>query len=1830
MELSRREVPVYGQVETCVLQQEPDHVPEGCEYYVALEGSTLGHVTSAQSSADGKLLHFTIPGHNQAESVSVTLFRCVGTNEGVEVAPLTTSGTLSLEYVRDGPQEAAELLMSAPDLLNSCSYMDILGKLTQEEAHQNIQHNTGDGAGAEPSKQEGMEAHCDSCSTQSDGEQCAAEKVYGEGETSADTACTEYEIKPPSASDLCRMDELLTLALSNMDFPHDWNGLGKQKVEELEPRERPLHVAVRLGLPRLCQFLLQQRDGGKVMTLPNEDGVTPLELAERRGDQALLRALTTSPDPSGVPSATLSPVWDDDSSVLRFCSVSGTLALTTKHSSDADIRSSVLLYRERVKEHATVTQIAEPTEVKLGVDEEKEEPGPLHNYEELHNPLPNEKHFLDSVFEDQLVLSLDEDDDLTPFSSEKNCFTQASSRATLTHSTASAAARLTALLNGKSQTDGHAMKCSIAGVTSDSSATDSGAWSSAEEVTTQPGATDTPPPNEEGKLFSSPAVSPLSLSPADMALARLLHCSRTELSNQGETSPSGSCELSPSLVALEVDSEEEGDAVLMKTLVPQHNSDPSGDEKDRFDPTLDLPCTRTLSSSSAPCPTSSQNASDQGVRLRSYSYSSPKISLLPSRFSRDTQPPAPEVVQDAVFPSSSGSRSLLQALSLSKSLSLLNPVKQRAFSLTEQPQEKRELKFRRRAQSAEDESSVELADSLQHLTLSEFLKEIEEEEWDKYITPPKTESEKYKVSRTFSFLKSRMSSTRNKNKGKGKDREGKDRQVNGHHFSSGPCTGPLVCLVCDKPVTGKDLLFCSNCTLTVHKGCRDSATPCLKKSQDKYSLTKSRTASLPQNFTVRESSTAPIIPTSPSLPVMPSRDRRDVSSLSSPISRSVPSGTERRLSESPEGDAGSSFWKNHNLAEEILQAAESSTSTDSSIMEDTVDSPLQSELRVDSADLQAESWSLAMDRHFCKSKDKHVIKRQDVIYELMQTELHHMQTLTVMAEIFRRGMREEVQLDAEAIDRIFPCLDELLPLHRDFLSAMRERRHGSVCQDGDRNYIIQHIGDILLQQFASDNAEKMKQVYGQFCSRHNEAVSFFKELQQQNKKFQQFIRQQSSNSLVRRREIPECILLVTQRITKYPVLLERILQHTPDDTEEHFSISRALLSIREVIVAVDQWVSRYEQEQKLQEVLNRMENKNTAKLKNGHTFRKQDIQSGGRMLMHQGLVLWKTATGRLKDVLALLLTDTLVFLQEKDQKYLFAAVDQKPPVISLQKLIVREVANEERGMFLISASVGPEMYEVHTASKEERNTWMRLIREAVESCPEEDEGHTSESEEERRNSEARVQKIHHLQELLMNQDQQICSNLEEKLQIYAELSSLPCGGGRGLEPRLLVRPHLEEVPLAADLLSAALREVENLKAMLASCSNPARLKQGSSLELTPPGSPGVGAGSEVELCISENEPPPTQIPERITESSGEDDFNLQDLSPLPATDTSNVNLTVSESVQSLTQLLYSLQAAVMIQDSCYEVQKLLLSDSRSTPSSHRVRQLPGGPRGNALQEQERQREAERRREELADVARLQVHLVHERLRWERECHARQLQQEELESRLALRERDCHLEAQRLQHEREELDEQLQEYQQSLERLREGQRTVERDRERLETQQRQLDNWRHSRQRSLPAMVIPLDGHQDGGHGLTDDSSVFVNEAALHTPSLNNRHLHNLHQHHLPHLHNMHPRSSSVGRSTSPNAHNSINALLVRSNHRHPSNPESHLQPHSGLTTYTPPTAGQGAEWTNNVLGSNIYMREPWPSGTTHPVTGDGPLQPHSYTMETEAGEDGGEENIVYL
>lgn len=72
----------------------------------------------------------------------------------------------------------------------------------------------------------------------------------------------------------------------------------------------------------------------------------------------------------------------------------------------------------------------------------------------------------------------------------------------------------------------------------------------------------------------------------------------------------------------------------------------------------------------------------------------------------------------------------------------------------------------------------------------------------------------------------------------------------------------------------------------------------------------------------------------------------------------------------------------------------------------------------------------------------------------------------------------------------------------------------------------------------------MKFAYGEFCSRHNEAVQLHKDILKNDRKYQNFIKKCSRNTHTKKLGITECILYVTQRMTKYPLLIEPIIKTT--------------------------------------------------------------------------------------------------------------------------------------------------------------------------------------------------------------------------------------------------------------------------------------------------------------------------------------------------------------------------------------------------------------------------------------------------------------------------------------------------------------------------------------------------------------------------------------------------------------------------------------------------------------------------------------------------------------
>lgn len=90
----------------------------------------------------------------------------------------------------------------------------------------------------------------------------------------------------------------------------------------------------------------------------------------------------------------------------------------------------------------------------------------------------------------------------------------------------------------------------------------------------------------------------------------------------------------------------------------------------------------------------------------------------------------------------------------------------------------------------------------------------------------------------------------------------------------------------------------------------------------------------------------------------------------------------------------------------------------------------------------------------------------------------------------------------------------------------------------------------------------LKSAYGEFCSRHRDAVDIYKYYLQHDARFGQFVRHCQSIPLLKKKGIPECILFVTQRLTKYPLLIEPLIKTSKENKEEQEMLHKALALVK--------------------------------------------------------------------------------------------------------------------------------------------------------------------------------------------------------------------------------------------------------------------------------------------------------------------------------------------------------------------------------------------------------------------------------------------------------------------------------------------------------------------------------------------------------------------------------------------------------------------------------------------------------------------------------------------
>ncbi|XP_062849774.1 rho guanine nucleotide exchange factor 18a [Trichomycterus rosablanca] len=710
-------------------------------------------------------------------------------------------------------------------------------------------------------------------------------------------------------------------------------------------------------------------------------------------------------------------------------------------------------------------------------------------------------------------------------------------------------------------------------------------------------------------------------------------------------------------------------------------------------------------------------------------------------------------------------------------------------------------------------------------------------------------------------------------------------------------------------------------------------------------------------------------------------------------------------------------------------------------IEDVQYSSLRDDLDGDARDFEAPTWSLAVDQDYMKMFSKEAVKRQDVIHELIQTEINHVRVLKVMLGVYSRVIRDSLLMDESQLERLFPQLDRLLYEHQNFLDRMKNRRKESLEEGSDKNYCIRHIGDVLVTQFSDDVRMRLQDTYGIFCSRHTEAVNFYKDQLQNNKKFYNLMRKMSGMAIVRRLGVPEGILLITQRITKYPVLVERLIKNTEAGSEEYDDLVRALDYLKETITTVDTQVHQYEQ---LRDVVALIDSKSQGRMSSGRMIRREALLQNNRKLLREGVINWKSQNrSKVLKVMMVLLPDLLLLLQEKDQKYIFAPLEGGPAVLPLQKLIVREAAHSDRVMFLILAA-DPKalMYEFHTSSSEERSSWRRHIWEAIEMCPrvEDDESWQIVDPED-----VFTEKQRDVQDQLCERDALIEDLLRQKLQIMCDLTAETPLDTAGTGRRLLLRGSATELQQGEQFINQAITHAESLNMM----------QQDREIN---PYSPSEQS-HDVEL---NRKPEPFPVYTRTRTSADgfhsrdqrlNSDPHLRDLYidslELSADEESSppfppppppVHAPQPQAATTLRliQTLYSLKALVAQQDSELELLRAAQSE-RERPSRLR----------NTILDQERQRHLEEQRQQLLHLQKIHAQQRQEQELWARERQRHLLETHEAMQELSSREENCTREQARLAAEREELSRNRAEYQQDLERLRDSTRSVEREKEKLD-------------------------------------------------------------------------------------------------------------------------------------------------------------------------------------
>ncbi|CAG9761205.1 unnamed protein product [Ceutorhynchus assimilis] len=349
-------------------------------------------------------------------------------------------------------------------------------------------------------------------------------------------------------------------------------------------------------------------------------------------------------------------------------------------------------------------------------------------------------------------------------------------------------------------------------------------------------------------------------------------------------------------------------------------------------------------------------------------------------------------------------------------------------------------------------------------------------------------------------------------------------------------------------------------------------------------------------------------------------------------------------------------------------------------------------------------------------------KRQEVINELFLTEASHMRMLKVLYKLFYKSIHSSQLLKPDELNLIFPNIKELLDIHTEINKEMRRIRK--------EDPLVRQIGDMLVNTFTGTQGEQLQKASAAFCERQQLALEFIKRRRERDNKFDALLSECEKKRQCKRLQLQGIVPYEMQRLTRYPLLLERLIKSVEaaektcsEYQDELVKLRLAHQSSKDILRFVNEATKVAHNKHRLEEIQRHLDVSNFRNNDHPIVYDFKNIDLTRYKLILEGSLQLRRPNKAPVQVHVLLMEEMVVILQKENEKFLLkffqsgAPTQMAPlsPIIKMSTLLVRENAVCKNALFLVNTSTtSSQMYDLHAEDEPKREIWLKQFSDAAD------------------------------------------------------------------------------------------------------------------------------------------------------------------------------------------------------------------------------------------------------------------------------------------------------------------------------------------------------------------------------------------------------------------------------------------------------------------------------------------------------------------------------------